>query len=264
MTGVTQVHRFAGRVCVVAGGARGIGATTARMFVSEGGRVVVGDVNRDLAGELGSELGKDALVYDLDVRDPAGCEAIVSAAVDQFGRVDHLVNCALQHAPGALADLPVESWQRVVDIGLTGTFLMCQAVGRRLIDRGEGGSIVNISSLAGLHPYDGTGAYSTVKAGVVMLSRQLAVEWADQGIRVNSVCPGHILTPLTAYLQDPEIRRARSEATPLGRVGETTDVTRGILYLLSDEASYVTGTELVIDGGLANTVFPNLPGRTFG
>lgn len=78
------------------------------------------------------------------------------------------------------------------------------------------------------------------------------------------VCPGHILTPLTAYLQDPEIRRARSEATPLGRVGETTDVTRGILYLLSDESSYVTGTELVIDGGLGNTVFPNLPGRTFG
>ncbi|MFP3915556.1 MAG: SDR family NAD(P)-dependent oxidoreductase [Actinomycetota bacterium] len=264
MTDTTQTERFAGRVCVVAGGARGIGAATVRRVVSEGGRVVVGDVNRELAEELGSELGDDALVHPLDVRDRAACRDVVSAAVERFGRVDHLVNCALQHAPGALADLPLDSWQQVVDIGLTGTFLMSQAVGRRLIDQGEGGSIVNVASLAGLTPYDGTGAYSTVKAGVVMLSRQMAVEWAPHGIRVNSVCPGHILTPLTAYLQDPEIRRVRSEATPLGRVGETSDVAAGILYLLSDESAYVTGTELVVDGGLANTVFPNLPGRTFG
>jgi NAD(P)-dependent dehydrogenase (short-subunit alcohol dehydrogenase family) len=255
---------FTDRVCIVAGGARGIGATAATMFVNQGGRVVIGDVNEDLGRELEAELGDAALFVPLDVAEPDSCRQMVERTLGHFGRVDSLVNCAIRMAPGPLAELSLESWNRVVEVGLTGTFLMCQAVGRQLIRQGDGGSIVNLSSMAGLQPYTDAGAYSSVKAAVIMLSQQLAIEWSEHGIRVNSVCPGHILTPLTAYLADPEVRKARSEATPLGRVGEPVDVAGVILFLLSDAADYVTAAELVVDGGVTKTIFSHLPGRRFG
>lgn len=255
--------RFDGRVAVVAGGARGIGEAVVRALVDEGARVAIGDIRMEQAEQLADDLAPAVTAHQFDVRDPDDCEALIDAAISTFGQVDHLVNTALQHAPGSLLELTREAWNQVVEIGLTGSFLMCQAFGRRVVDQGSGGSIVNISSLAGLQPYDGTGAYSTVKAGLTMLSRQLALEWADSSIRVNIVSPGHIDTPLTAYLQDPEIRRARSEATPIGRVGDPADVANAALFLLSDDAEYVTGAELVVDGGLSNTIFWKLPGRRF-
>jgi NAD(P)-dependent dehydrogenase (short-subunit alcohol dehydrogenase family) len=259
------VTRFSGRTCIIAGGARGIGATSARMFAEEGGHVVVGDVNQETGRALEDQIGRDrALFVPLDVTDPSSCEEIVQRACTEFGRIDCLVNCAIRMAPGPLEKLALEDWAGLVEVGLTGTFLMCQAAGRQLIRQGDGGAIVNLSSSAGLQPYTMTGAYSTVKAGIIMLSRQLGVEWSGYKIRVNSVCPGHTLTPLTAYLADPEVRRERSEATPLGRVGEPQDIAAAILFLLSDDASYVTAAEFLVDGGLNNTVFSRLPGRRFG
>lgn len=131
--------RFSGRVCIVAGGARGIGATTARSFLEQGGSVCVADLNEELGRELEKELGQERVSFvPLDVTDAKSCERAVRQAVEAFGRVDYLVNSAIQMAPGPLAELPPESWRRVVDVGLTGTFLMCRAVGRELMRRGEG------------------------------------------------------------------------------------------------------------------------------
>lgn len=256
------MKRFEGKGCIVAGGARGIGAKTAEMFAEQGGRVLIGDVNQPLGEELVRTIGAEQAVYQyLDVTDPASCKAAVDRTVAAFGGLDCVVNCAIKIDPGPLIDLSLESWNLVVDIGLTGTFLMCQAAGRWMIGNGRPGSIVNLSSNAGLQPYGMSGAYSTVKAGIIMLSHHFAIEWARNKIRVNVVCPGHTETPLTAYLQDPEIKRARGEVTPLGRVGQPVDIAHGILFLLSDLADYITATQLDIDGGVTRSIFNHMPGR---
>jgi NAD(P)-dependent dehydrogenase (short-subunit alcohol dehydrogenase family) len=256
------MKRFEGKVCIVAGGARGIGAKAAEMFAEQGGRVLIGDVNQPLGEELAQKIGAERAVYHyVDVTDPKSCKAAVDRAVVAFGGLDCLVNCAIKMDPGLLVDLSLESWKLVVDIGLTGTFLMSQAVGRWMMANARPGSIVNLSSNAGVQPYGMSGAYSSVKAGIIMLSHNLAIEWARNYIRVNVVCPGHTETPLTAYLKDPDIKRARSEVTPLGRVGQPVDIAHGILFLLSDEADYITATQLDIDGGLTKSIFNHMPGR---
>ena len=256
--------RFNEKVLIVTGGARGIGEATARAFLKRGGRVLIADINDELGQTLVSDLGRAAAFHHTDVRDPEACRATVERAASAFGRVDCLLNSAIKMAPGPLADLKLDDWQTVIDIGLTGTFLMTQAFGRWVLDHGGLGSVVNLSSMAGYQPYGGAGAYSTVKAAVLMLTDHFAIEWARKGIRVNAVAPGHIETPLTAYLKDPEVRRGRSDVTPLGRVGQVEDVVGGILYLLSDVAQYVTATNLVIDGGVTKSIFNHFPGRTWG
>lgn len=255
--------RFEGKVCIVAGGARGIGGKTAEFYAAEGGRVLIGDVLEEEGRALAAKLGPGrALFQRLDVTDPASCRAAVERAAAGLGGVDHLVNCAIRMAPGPLVDLAPEGWRLVVEVGLHGTFFMCQAFGKWMIAQGRPGAVVNLSSSAGLAPYTLVGAYSTVKAGIIMLSQQLALEWARKRIRVNAVCPGHTETPLTAaYLADPEVRRGRAEVTPWGRIGRPEDIAHGILYLLSEEADYVTAARLDIDGGLTRSVFNHLPGR---
>lgn len=257
--------RFEGKVCIVAGGARGIGGKTAEFYAAEGGRVLLGDVLEEEGRALAARLGAGRAAFQrLDVTDPASCRAAVERAVKEFGGVDHLVNCAIRMAPGPLVDLAPESWKLVTEVGLHGTFFMCQAFGRWMIAQNRPGAAVNLSSVAGLAPYTLAGAYSTVKAGIIMLSQQLGIEWARKRIRVNAVCPGHTETPLTAYLKDPEVKRGRSEVTPWGRVGQPEDIAHGILYLLSDQADYVTATYLTIDGGLAPSIFNHMPGRKWG
>ena len=254
--------RFTDKVCIVTGGASGIGAKTAEMFVDQGGKVVVGDVNDELGNEICEGIGGDKAVYmHLDVTDPDACKAAVDLAVETFGGVDGVVNSAVKMAPGLLKDLPLENWNLMLDVGLTGSFLMTQAAGRWMIDNGRKGSIITLSSIGGRQPYGMSGGYSTVKAALIMLARHFAIEWAGYGIRVNAVCPGHTETPLTAYLQDPEIKKARSEVTPLQRVGQPVDIANGILFLLSDEADYVTAAALDIDGGISMSVMNHMPGR---
>lgn len=255
------MRRFQDKVCLIAGGARGIGAETARRYVREGGKVVVGDVIDDVGEALIEDIGPNAVYIHLDVSDPASCTAAVRFAADTFGRLDGLVNSAIRMAPGALLDLSLADWNTVLGVGLTGTFLMTQAAGRWWIEHEHPGSVVNLSSTGGLQPYGMAGGYSTTKAAVIMLSQQFGIEWARKDIRVNVVCPGHTETPLTAYMRDPDIKQARADATPAGRVGQPEDIAAGILFLLSDDAGYITATQLDIDGGMARSLFNHMPGR---
>jgi len=258
----TMMGQFEGKVLIVTGGGRGIGAATAIEFVRRGGRVALGDVVSETGQDTVRTIGADKAIFlETDVRNPEACCALVDAAVKRFGSVDYLVNSAIKMAPGLLVDLKLEDWCTVLDVGLTGTFLMTQALGRWLIANQRPGAVVNLSSMAGFQPYGASGAYSTVKAALLMLGEHFAIEWATKGIRVNSIAPGHIETPLTAYLKDPAIKQARAAVTPLGRVGQTSDVVGGILFLLSDEASYVTASQLVIDGGVTKSIFNHFPGR---
>lgn len=255
------MSRFTDKVAIITGGARGIGAETARRFVEQGGCVLVGDVNEELGKELSESIGERALFQTLDVTDPASCKDAVETAVKTFGAVDYLVNSAIKIVPGALKDLSLQDWNTTLAVGLTGSFLMSQAVGKWMIDNDRTGAIVNLSSVGGRNPYGMTGAYSTVKGGLIILSEHLAMEWARAGIRVNCISPGHTETPLAAYMQDPEIKQARADVTPLGRVGQPGDIADGILFLLSDEADYITAATLDIDGGLNKSVMNHMPGR---
>jgi NAD(P)-dependent dehydrogenase (short-subunit alcohol dehydrogenase family) len=213
-------HDFTDRVVIVAGGARGIGARTARDLVAAGAQVVIGDNNEALGAALAADLGTESATFvPLDVVDPASCAASVAEAVRRFGHVDYLVNCAIALEAGALLDLPIEKWSKTIDVGLTGTFLMSRTFAQWLIAAGRQGAIVNLSSIAGFHPYGDAGAYSTVKAAILHLSELMGLEWAPNGIRVNAVAPGTIETPLTAYLQDSDVRASRTAAVPLGRIG---------------------------------------------
>ena len=253
--------RFTDKVVIVTGGARGIGAKTAECIVDEGGRVLIADTNEDLGHELAGRLGGNARFAKVDVTDPAACKMAVDVAARDLGGLYGLVNSAIRMAPGPMKDLSLSDWNTVISVGLTGTFLMSQAVGRWLIENDRKGAIVNISSNGGLSPYSMSGAYSTTKAAVIMLAEHMGLEWAPKGVRVNAVCPAHTETPLTAYLQDPEIRRGRDEVTPLKRVAQPIDVANAILFLLSEEASYITATALKVDGGLSVSVMNHLPGR---
>jgi NAD(P)-dependent dehydrogenase (short-subunit alcohol dehydrogenase family) len=258
--------RFTNKVAIITGGASGIGKETAEMFVQQGGRVLIGDVD-DTEGQkcsmgIAKKFGEDKVNYiHLDVSDPVQCQSAVDTTVAKFGGVHCLLNSAIKMAPGMLKDLSLQDWNTMINVGLTGTFLMTQAAGRWMIENKTAGSIVNMSSIGGRQPYGMSGAYSTVKAAVIMLAEHFGIEWGGHQIRVNSICAGHTETPLTAYLQDPEIKKGRSEVTPLQRVAQPVDIANGILFLFSDEADYITASALDIDGGITKSVMNHMPGR---
>ena len=258
--------RFTNKVAIITGGASGIGKKTAEMFVEQGGKVLIGDVDdaegQQVVQEIATNFGRENISYiHLDVSDPDLCQASVDKAVSEFGGVNCLLNSAIKMAPGMLKDLSLSDWNTMIEIGLTGTFLMTQAAGRWMIENKTPGSIVNMSSIGGRQPYGMSGAYSTVKTAVIMLAEHFGIEWGAHQVRVNSICAGHTETPLTAYLQDPEIKKGRSEVTPLQRVAQPIDIANGILFLFSDEADYITATALDIDGGITKSVMNHMPGR---
>ncbi|MFI5613184.1 SDR family NAD(P)-dependent oxidoreductase [Amycolatopsis sp. NPDC051903] len=253
---------FVGKTAIVTGGARGIGERVAEDIVAQGGNVIVGNVNSDLGENLVSRLGPtNARFVDLNVTRRADSERAVELAQSTFGGLDFLVNAAVAMDAKPLIELSETGWRKTMDVGLTGTFLTAQVFAAHLIQQGRPGSIVNISSIGGQHPYGGAGSYSTVKAGVTLLTEQMAIEWAQHGIRVNAVAPGTIETPLTTYLDDPEIRESRRQAVPLGRIGQPADISHGVLYLLSGSASWVTATTLTVDGGVTRSLFNHMTGR---
>ena len=240
--------RAAGLAALVTGGAAGIGAAVVRLLHQEGARVHVADVDQDAGRALAAELGDRASFVTLDVTDESTW-AVALDGVRRSGPLTTLVNSAGAALKRPLLDTSPDDFRRIVDLNLTGTFLGLSLAGREL---GRGGAIVNISSLNGVLPTAGLGAYVASKAGVSALTRVAALELAARGIRVNAVCPGSIDTAITDAPGFSDVDwDAYVRTIPLGRRGTPHEVARAVLYLASDESAYVTGTNLVIDGGVA-------------
>jgi NAD(P)-dependent dehydrogenase (short-subunit alcohol dehydrogenase family) len=245
--------RLAGKVALISGGARGIGGATARLFGREGARVVIGDVLEAEGRAMEAELvaaGSEAAYVRLDVTSEAEWERAVAAATTRFGRLDILVNNAGIGGAGRLEDVTVEQWTRVMDVNAKGVFLGTKTA-IPAMRRAGAGAIVNISSQLGLVGMDDSSPqYQASKGAVRLLTKLTALQYAKERIRANSVHPGPIVTPMTeARRADPVVKARMVSRVPLGRYGEAEEIALGVLYLASDEALYVTGSELVIDGG---------------
>ena len=247
--------RLDGKVALISGGARGQGAAEAILFAREGAKVVIGDLLDDEGRQIEAqiaELGGDATYLHLDVTSADDWDAAVQTALDRYGRLDILVNNAgIGGTGGGLENATLESWDRTLDINAKGVFLGTKAAIPAIRDAG-GGSIVNISSIAGIIGL-GTGnpAYAASKGAVRLLTKSTAIQHAADNIRCNSVHPGMIVTAMTeATLADPERRKYWDDNIPLGRLGTVDDIANGVLFLASDDSSFVTGSELVIDGGI--------------
>ncbi len=248
--------RFAGRVALVTGGASGIGAATARALAQEGARVVVVDLDRERGAAVATACGGELAVTD--VADAAALTATVARAAAAHGRLDILVSNAFAAAAGPIAQLEPAAWERTLAVTLTPAFTALRAALPHL--RG-GGAVVHVASVSGLAGDRGLAAYNAAKAGLVNFTRAAALEVAAAGVRVNAVCPGLVDTPALARAlgRAPERAAALGAAVPLGRLGRPEEIAHAILFLASDEASYVTGTTLVVDGGLtAGTGIPPL------
>ena len=245
--------RLDNKVALISGGARGIGASIAGIFAGEGAKVVIGDVleeeGRRTAAAI-TESGGECLYIRLDVTSEADWERAVDEAVTRFGKLDILVNNAGVSARGTVEETSEADWTRTMDINVKGPFLGTkQAI--PVMKAGGGGSIINMSSGAGISPQPGTsGAYAASKGAVRIFSKSTAVQYAQDNIRCNSVHPGPIETDmLLATRPDPSALEQMMDRVPLGRFGRPEEIAYGVLYLASDESSFVTGSELIIDGG---------------
>ena len=245
--------RLDGKVALVSGGSKGQGEAEAKLFAREGARVVLGDIldeeGRMVEAEI-NETGGEARYVHLDVTSEDDWAAAVREAVDSYGRLDILVNNAGIALRKVVEDTSVEEWDRVQEVNSKGVFLGTRAVIPAMRD-GGGGSIVNISSIAGLVGMSSSAAYSASKGAVRLLTKSTAVQYGPEGVRCNSVHPGFVETDMTKeMLSDSEERARRLAMTPLGIFANAHDVALAVLYLASDESRYVTGSELVIDGGI--------------
>ena len=235
-------------VTIVTGAASGIGRAVAAYFGAQGHTVLIADLNGDQAAAVSRDI-PGSHYSALDVTDLDACERLVQGWAADGLVPTGLVNCAGIRTHVMTIDGNMDHWRRTIDVNLFGTYAMCVAVAKQMIPHG-GGNIVNIASTRANLPGPGRAAYSVSKAAVVMLTRCLAIEWAAYGIRVNSVSPGYIRTPINVHaFEDPEYERSVFEQTPLRRSGDVVEVAKGIEFLLSDASSYITGHDLVIDGG---------------
>ena len=250
--------RLRGKVALISGGAEGLGAATARAFVHEGARVMIGDIQLDKARELARELGDAADAMLLDVTLPESWDAIVEGTLRSFGKLNILVNNAGISEPGGVSEVSKEAWARTMRINLDGVFHGTQAALPAMVAASENGAIVNISSMLALRPGARFAAYCASKAAVAMLTKCTALECAANGwrIRANSVHPGAIETPmLERYLAlMPDLTREQAYAGfaqnhPMGRCGKPEEIAAACVFLASEQASFTTGTELTVDGG---------------
>ena len=244
---------FDGKVALVTGAGRGIGRAIAFGLAQAGATVAVNDIDAATAQATAADLsaaGHTAAAFPADVADPAAVAALVAAVVERWGRLDLLVNNAGVEPTGTILDLPVDDWRRALDVNLTGPFLTSQAAGR-VMQAGGGGAIVNISSIAGrAFGLRNRAAYVASKTGLVGFTRECAREFAAYNIRVNAVCPGVIITEMTAHLrQNEQMLRKWMEDIPQARLGEPDDVVGLVVFLCSDAARYLTGQAINVDGG---------------
>ena len=235
--------RVDGKVVLISGGAQGMGAAHAKMLIAEGAKVVIGDILDEKGEALAAELGDAVRYVHLDVTEADQWEAAVNTAVEAFGKLNVLVNNAGIVALGKIGQFDMAKWQKVIDVNLTGTFLGMQAVVEQMKAAG-GGSIINVSSIEGMRGSVMVHPYVASKWAVRGLAKSAALELGKDNIRVNSVHPGFIRTPMTKYFPDDMV------TAPLGRPGTSDEVATFVVFLASDESSFATGAEFVVDGGL--------------
>ncbi len=242
--------RMQGKTAIVTGAGSGLGRATALRLAAEGARVACADLAADHARETATAIaaaGGEALALEVDVTDAEACARMIETTLRRFGALTTLVNSAGIAGPADPAPA-AEAWRQVVEVNLTGTWLAAQAA-REALAAGGRGSVINLASIYGVTGGSRSPAYAASKGGVTNLTRQLALQWAP-AIRVNCVCPGHVETPLTAaVMADPAWRARTLPKYPLGRFGTVDDVAAAILYLASDDAAFVTGVALPVDGG---------------
>jgi NAD(P)-dependent dehydrogenase (short-subunit alcohol dehydrogenase family) len=245
--------RLTNKVAVITGSGRGIGREMARLFAAEGARVAVADVNEDTARQTAGEItaaGGEALAAGTDITVPAQVEALVRAVLGRWGRLDVLVNNAGVGLNRPCLETTPEEWDYVLRTNLTGTFLCAQAAARVMVRQG-GGRIVNVASISGQRGGQGRAAYGSAKAGVILLTKVMAVELAPQGVAVNAIAPGPVDTDQSRCNHTPATRRAYHDRIPQRRYGEHREIAAAALFLASDEASFVNGAVLNVDGGFA-------------
>jgi meso-butanediol dehydrogenase / (S,S)-butanediol dehydrogenase / diacetyl reductase len=252
-----MLRGLTGKVALITGAASGIGAATARRLLEEGVRVVLADVNEEGVRQVAAELGSGAAAVCGDIAVPAQAESIVRRALTSFGQLDILHNNAAAGWPGRLAELDPQAWQRTIAINLTGHFLVSRYALPILLAQRRG-VIVNMSTAAALAVEEGLGAYAAAKAGVIALTRQIAVEYGRHGIRANCICPGAVATPPTlAFIAAVDGVQARMEAAnPLRRIAAPEELASVVAFLASDDASFVNGATIAVDGGatIDNTI----------
>jgi NAD(P)-dependent dehydrogenase (short-subunit alcohol dehydrogenase family) len=245
--------RLAGRIALITGAASGIGGACAVRFSREGASIAGLDLS-DPAPEILDAVrsaAPDAHFGRVDVRNEDAVAEAVGAVASRFGRIDVLVNAAGVTGIGAVDALEAEEWDRVLDVNLKGTFLVSKHVLKRMVAQGSG-CIVNLASIEGIEGMQSQAAYNASKGGVILLTRNMAIDYGAAGIRVNCLCPGYIETPMTALLRMDEMKTLRDQFVKLhmlGRPGQPEEVASAALFLASDDASFVTGTALVVDGG---------------
>lgn len=237
-----------GKTAVVTGGGSGIGAAIASAFAAKGARIAVVDLNADAAQRHATTLGDGSRGFPCDVSDPASVTATVEGVVAAFGRVDLLVNSAGVAMLAPAEELGLDAWDKTIDINLKGTFLMCQTVGRHMLDAG-GGAIINMASQAATVALDQHVAYCASKFGVVGVTKVLATEWGGRGVRVNSISPTVVLTELGHKAWDGPRGDALKTQIPVGRFAYPNEIAAAAVFLASDAAGMITGADLLIDGG---------------
>ena len=246
--------KLSGKVAIVTGSSQGIGSGIALKLAESGADVVINYRKNDELAEAVAErirsLGREALTIRADVSKAADVDRMVQKTLDSFKIIDILVNNAGIFIGGKIAELKEEIWDRVIAVNLKGVFLCCRAVGKYMIANHIEGSIINIASISGKLPELNGNAYSPSKAGAISLSALLAVEWAQYGIRVNSLSPGPVMTPLQQEIYStPALLAARNRGIPMNRHGQPEEIGNAAVFLASDDASYVTGENLSVDGG---------------
>jgi 3-oxoacyl-[acyl-carrier protein] reductase len=241
-------RQFADQVVVVTGAGRGIGYAISERFAQAGARVVIAEMNAETGKKAAATL--NAVFEPLDVRDAAAVERTVQSVVNRFGRIDVWVNNAGVAHKGRAEELVVEDWDTDISTMLSGPFYCAKYAGKVMLQQ-KSGSVVNIASVNGLLAQKGRAPYCSAKAGLIMLTKVLASEWAEHGVRVNAVAPGVVMTELVQQGIDQGIvtQQAYLSRIPMGRLGELTEVVEAVLFLAGDEASFVTGEVLRVDGG---------------
>ncbi len=248
-----------GKVCVVTGGAGGIGRAIVATFAQAGARVAILDRDAAAVAALAAETGRGAVGFACDVGSESSVVGAAEAIQRQYGRCDVLVNNAAVIKPRSLLDGTIEEWNENLKVNLTGYYLCARVFGARIIESG-GGSIVHVGSIAAELPQPNGLDYSASKAAIVALSRQIAIEWGDKGVRSNVVNPGPVVTPMTAKLNaDPEVVARRAAMTAIKRLGSPEDIANIVAFLASSRSGYVTGADLMATGGLHVMMMKTLP-----